>query len=110
VKRHSLSQAQLNALNGVTFDNAVNGNFSQTARTGFSEGPGGVFSTFGTNNTQQPFPVTLNYSPVIQAFDQNGVNAVLQQHGTQIAQKIGQHIAATSSGLGRNIRTAVNPA
>jgi hypothetical protein len=110
VKRQSLSQAQQDALQGQTFNNALGSNFSQTSSTGFSEQPGGVFSTFGTTNTQNPAGITLHYNPVVQAFDATGVNAVLANHGTQIAKAIGAHITATNTGLGRSIRTAVSPA
>lgn len=109
-RNQSLTQAQQDALQGVTFNNAVGSTFSQTSRTGFSEEPGGVFSTFGTTNTGTPAGITLNYNPVVQTFDASGVKAVLDNHAPAIAKAIGSQIAATNTGLGRNIRTAVNPA
>jgi hypothetical protein len=96
-----------NAFIGQEFDRSAQESFAKTVGSTFSEGPGGVFSSSPLNDSA---PITVHYAPTIQAFDATGVNAVLAQHGTTIAQAISGKVSSSNSGIGRAVRTAAFPA
>jgi hypothetical protein len=96
-----------NAFIGQEFDRSAQDSFTKTVGSTFSEGPGGVFSSGPINDAA---PITVHYAPTIQAFDATGVNAVLAQHGTTIAQAISGKVSSSNSGIGRAVRTAAFPA
>ncbi len=96
-----------NAFIGTSFARAAQDSFAKTVGSTFSEGPGGVFSSSPLNDAA---PIVVHYSPSIQAFDATGVNAVLAQHGTTIAQAISGKVSSSNSGIGRAVRAAAFPA
>jgi hypothetical protein len=99
-----------NLIASQEFDRAVSGSFAQTSNTTFSEQPGGVFDSFAISGGARQAPVVIHYSPTVQAFDSRGVDAVLQQHGTRIAQAVSGQVRTSASGFGRAAREAVSPA